>query len=216
MLSWAPYLLNLFLDDCKDAQDLGTEFHYSWLIVLIALIGWGEPTYSHFCDRVGKFHATRYTSLGNTSDPKQRSGNASTFTMYLNEMKEKIASSWRITLEVVTQYQGIAKFKATRHNMWIQACRDPKKEWLQLRYCVNTEEVDWAIKDWEDDWKVPVITKELPKDKETEVGPSQTSAGDIRMVTQGTKATGGSATTKKLPQRRSQVLSQRHRKRTTH
>jgi hypothetical protein len=22
-LSWAPYLLNLFLDDCKDAQDLG-------------------------------------------------------------------------------------------------------------------------------------------------------------------------------------------------
>jgi hypothetical protein len=23
-LSWAPYLLNLFLDDCKDAQDLGT------------------------------------------------------------------------------------------------------------------------------------------------------------------------------------------------
>jgi hypothetical protein len=24
LLSWAPYLLNLFLDDCKDAQDLGT------------------------------------------------------------------------------------------------------------------------------------------------------------------------------------------------
>jgi hypothetical protein len=23
-VSWAPYLLNLFLDDCKDAQDLGT------------------------------------------------------------------------------------------------------------------------------------------------------------------------------------------------
>jgi hypothetical protein len=24
LLSWAPYLLNLFLDDCKDAQDLGS------------------------------------------------------------------------------------------------------------------------------------------------------------------------------------------------
>jgi len=23
-ISWAPYLLNLFLDDCKDAQDIGT------------------------------------------------------------------------------------------------------------------------------------------------------------------------------------------------
>jgi hypothetical protein len=27
MISWAPYLLNLFLEECKDAQDLGTEFH---------------------------------------------------------------------------------------------------------------------------------------------------------------------------------------------
>jgi hypothetical protein len=50
MLSWAPYLLNLFLDDCKDVQDLGTKFHYSWLLILIALIGWREPPYSHFCD----------------------------------------------------------------------------------------------------------------------------------------------------------------------
>jgi hypothetical protein len=35
-LSWALYLLNLFLEDCKDVQDLGTEFHYSWLLILIA------------------------------------------------------------------------------------------------------------------------------------------------------------------------------------
>jgi hypothetical protein len=68
MLSWAPYLLNLFLDNCKDVHDLGTEFHYSWLIVLIALIGWKEPTYSHFYDRVGQCRATRYKSLGSTSD----------------------------------------------------------------------------------------------------------------------------------------------------
>jgi hypothetical protein len=60
MLSWAPYLLNLFLDDCKDAQDLGTKFHYSWLMILIALIGWREPPYSYFCDRIGHFHAMVY------------------------------------------------------------------------------------------------------------------------------------------------------------
>jgi len=28
-LSWAPYLLNLFLEDYKYVHDLGTEFHYS-------------------------------------------------------------------------------------------------------------------------------------------------------------------------------------------
>jgi hypothetical protein len=32
-------------------------------------------------------------------------------------------------------------------------CRDPDKEWIQLRYCINAEEVDWEIKDWVDDWK---------------------------------------------------------------
>jgi hypothetical protein len=39
MISWATYLLNMFLDDCKVAQYLGTEFHYFWPIILIVLIG---------------------------------------------------------------------------------------------------------------------------------------------------------------------------------
>jgi hypothetical protein len=50
-MSWAPYLLNLFQEDCKDAQDLGTEFHYSWLITLIAFMGWREPGYLVFYTR---------------------------------------------------------------------------------------------------------------------------------------------------------------------
>jgi len=57
MLGWAPYLLNLFIDECKDMQDLGTKFHYSWLLILIDLIGWKEPPYSYFCHRVGYYQA---------------------------------------------------------------------------------------------------------------------------------------------------------------
>jgi hypothetical protein len=58
MLRWPPYLLNMFLDDCKDAQDLSIDFHYSWLLILIALVWWREPPYSYFCDRIGRFRAT--------------------------------------------------------------------------------------------------------------------------------------------------------------
>jgi hypothetical protein len=72
MLSWAPYLLNIFIYDSKDTQELGTKLHYSWLIILIALVGWKEPTYSYFCDKVGQCSATRYTSLGRTYDSKRR------------------------------------------------------------------------------------------------------------------------------------------------
>jgi hypothetical protein len=47
-MSWAPYFLNSFLEDCKDTQDWGFEFHYSWLLIFIALVGWKEPTYNMF------------------------------------------------------------------------------------------------------------------------------------------------------------------------
>jgi hypothetical protein len=55
-LDWAPYFFNLFLDDCKDMQDLGTTFHYSWLLILIALIGWKELKYSFFSTIPNTFH----------------------------------------------------------------------------------------------------------------------------------------------------------------
>jgi hypothetical protein len=85
--------MNLFLDDCKDVQDLGTEFHYSWLLILIALIGSKEPPYSYFCDRVGHFFAAWYTSIGSMSDPKGRSGNVGTFMRYLRDIQESIANT---------------------------------------------------------------------------------------------------------------------------
>ena len=39
-MSWGPYFLNSFLEDYKDTQDWGFEFHYLWFLILIALIGW--------------------------------------------------------------------------------------------------------------------------------------------------------------------------------
>jgi hypothetical protein len=63
MFSWVSYLLNQFLLDYHDAQDNGTEFHYSWLIILIALARWQDPKFSAFLNRVGKFYTTRYESL---------------------------------------------------------------------------------------------------------------------------------------------------------
>jgi hypothetical protein len=51
-------------------------------------------------------------------------------------------------------------------------------------FCINAEEVEMEMRDWQDDWKIPVITKDMPKGKEVEAGSSKTSAG-------------GSTTTKK-------------------
>jgi hypothetical protein len=85
--------------------------------------------------------------LGSTSDSKNRSANAGMFAGYYNDLQERIANTWWITLEVVTQYQDIANFKVTRHIIWIQVRRDPEKEWLQLQYNIKEEDVEMAIKD---------------------------------------------------------------------
>jgi hypothetical protein len=82
------------MEDYKDAQDLDTEFHYSWLLMLIALMGWKEPPYSYFCSRIGRCHATWYTSLGRNSDPKQKSTNTGTFSRYFTEIQESITNTW--------------------------------------------------------------------------------------------------------------------------
>jgi hypothetical protein len=72
MFNWAPYLLNQFLVDCRNVQDSGTKFHYSWIIILIALAGWQEPKFSAFLDRKGKCYVVRYESLWQAKDNKNQ------------------------------------------------------------------------------------------------------------------------------------------------
>jgi hypothetical protein len=62
--------------------------------------------------------------------------------------------------------------------MWIQARRGLTKEWLQLRFCINVDEFEMEMRDWKDDWKIPVITKDMPKGKEVEARSSKTLAED--------------------------------------
>jgi hypothetical protein len=63
IVSWAPYLLNLFPEDCRYVQDAGIEFHFFCMLILIALEAWEKPKYSFFCDRRLKCGAKIYETL---------------------------------------------------------------------------------------------------------------------------------------------------------
>ena len=41
-MNWSLFLLNQLLDNALTAQ-VGWPFSYSWLLILIALVGWMEP-----------------------------------------------------------------------------------------------------------------------------------------------------------------------------
>ena len=51
---------------------------------------------------------------------------------------------------MVTQYNEIANFHAKRHTMWIQVYMDPQKEWIELRCCVNEDNIEMAMQDSHD------------------------------------------------------------------
>jgi hypothetical protein len=39
-MNWVSYLINQLEKHCREAQDQGYEFHFSWLLILIAFISW--------------------------------------------------------------------------------------------------------------------------------------------------------------------------------
>jgi hypothetical protein len=67
-MSWVPYLLNQFLIEFSEAQDRGMEFHYPWLLILIAFTAWEEPEDAQFLGLrgkpclVAKYHNFWYTT----------------------------------------------------------------------------------------------------------------------------------------------------------
>jgi hypothetical protein len=63
---------------------------------------------------------------------------------------------------VVKEHEGISNFKESRHNIWIQSKRYPgKMTWLNMQYCITTEEVQWVIVEWPDQWKVPMAINKV-------------------------------------------------------
>jgi hypothetical protein len=160
-MSWVPYLSNLFQIDCKDVQDVGTKFHYSWLITLIAFMGWREPEYVVFATTPQPGGA-RYRVLRSGPLAKHKKENGIVFEAYLWEIQEAISRAWRITPEVVARYGDIANFWARRQAMWIQPRQDPDKQWLQMRYCVTEGDIDMIINEWPDEWRIPTIPRGVP------------------------------------------------------
>jgi hypothetical protein len=127
--------------------------------------------------------------------------NNTVFAMLLEEIQQHTTNVWCIPMEVFEETEGIDKFKLSRKHMWIQAVRDPKKAWLEMKYYVTKEEVDWIFKEWPTQWKQPVkilatrtITMQYSRPKENiEAGSStriSSLSGNTRMATTQNQPTG--------------------------
>jgi hypothetical protein len=68
-MDWVRYLLNEFVDNFLEAQDLGKEFHYSWILLLLTMILWKPPP-SHKNDATcsQSFQAPKFLTLQYNKD----------------------------------------------------------------------------------------------------------------------------------------------------
>lgn len=75
-MSWAHFLAEEFRVDCLESQEKRGHFHYSWLLILITLIGWHEPEDSSFIELFpGRYEAARYASLWHSFGHKKGAKN---------------------------------------------------------------------------------------------------------------------------------------------
>jgi hypothetical protein len=80
-MNWETFLVNQFLQDCTEAQEKGMEFHYAWLLILIALVGWQEPTfYQCMCVSGRSPYAARYANLWHSTIKRRQTDTNIVFT----------------------------------------------------------------------------------------------------------------------------------------
>jgi hypothetical protein len=101
MMNWSTFMVNQFLMDCREAHEKGTEFHYAWLLILIALTVWRELEEMEFLEGMQKpFLVARYVSLWHTAHKNKQMDNNITFYIY----KETIRQCIEYTLTFNNRY----------------------------------------------------------------------------------------------------------------
>jgi NACalpha-BTF3-like transcription factor len=56
--------------------------------------------------------------------------------------------------QLVEAYGPIVEFRTDRHHMYIKSRKDPREEWVQMKYKITEEDIQLVMQDWEPDWKV--------------------------------------------------------------
>jgi hypothetical protein len=72
-MNWVKYLVNQLELDCREAQDQGYEFHFSWLLILIVFTTWERSKGATF-PNIEPFEppTLKFTMLWYSSDMRKK------------------------------------------------------------------------------------------------------------------------------------------------
>ena len=72
-MNWSKYLADQIELDCREVQDQGYEFHFIWLLVLIAFVAWEMLEGATFPEvKPSEPSTARFTTLWYTNDMEKK------------------------------------------------------------------------------------------------------------------------------------------------
>jgi hypothetical protein len=121
-MNWAKYLVNQLELNCREAKDQGYEFHFSWLLILIAFIAWEMPKGATFLD-IEPFEplAAKFSTFWYSNDMNKQWQSNVFFHTYYNQLKISIQSKPRMTPNTLHRFRPLMKFSVDRHFIYIIA-----------------------------------------------------------------------------------------------
>ena len=145
----------MFQQDCLQAQDEATHpFHFSWLLILYAFVGWKEPPHTQFRQLAsGEPRGTRYTNLWETSSPTKKKVNAIVFYEYYRLLRNILEETPRISKEIMDTYDDRLDLMVERHRIYLWPKRSKRDDWANGWFKMTAKDVEEIIKYFGDDWK---------------------------------------------------------------
>jgi hypothetical protein len=162
-MNWVKYLVNQMELDYRKSQDQGYDFHFSWLLILIAFTTWEMLKGATFLD-IESFEPliVNFTMLWYSSDMGKQWKSEAIFHIYYLQLKRAIEVVPCMTPKSLHRFRPLMKFCADRHFIYITTHTNEHKEKLQSYDKIIEEDLEEITKDWLAELLIPTnLTKML-------------------------------------------------------
>jgi hypothetical protein len=148
-MNWSKYLVDQLELDCREVQDQGYEFHFSWLLILVAFIAWEMSEDVVFPETL-PFEplAAKFSTLWYTTDMNKKWKLNTLFHRYYIQLKTAIQATPHITPNRLHIFRPLMKFSADRHFIYLTPRADEHQEQLQSYYKLTEEYLEDINKEW--------------------------------------------------------------------
>jgi hypothetical protein len=174
------YLVNQLEIDCREAQNQGHEFHFSWLLILITFVALELPEGATFSD-LDPFEplAVKLNTLWYSIDMNKKWQLNVVFHMYYNQLKAAIGVEPCITPNTLQRILPLIKLSTDHHFIYLTPHANEHQDELQSYYKLAEEDLEEITKEWSVDLLVAVDPTDISdinnlKAAQDTPGPSKT------------------------------------------